>query len=96
MGYYTVHDIDENSDEVVQALIDVSGYGDGLKDESVKWYSCFDDMKRVSKMFPDTLIKVRGEGEDAGDIWEAYAKNGKIQVEKAVITTAPFDESKLK
>lgn len=64
--------------------------------DSVKWYSSDEDMKLISKKFPSALFTLNGEGEESGDVWVAYFKNGKMQKEVAVINLAPYDESKLK
>jgi hypothetical protein len=65
-------------------------------EESSKWYEHEEDMKSVSKKFPDALFTLRGEGEEAGDVWVKYFRNGKMQVEKAEIKLAGFDPKKLK
>lgn len=97
MGYYTRFDLTDNRKDIIQALGEVSGYGEEINTYSeLKWYTCEADMRKVSQMFPDRLVTVHGEGEEVGDIWSMYAKNGKIQFEKATIVVAPFDESKLK
>lgn len=95
MGYYTRYDISNNSPEVKQAINEISGYNDVECDE-IKWYQHKDHCTQVSKMFPDELITVDGEGEEQGDQWRAYYKDGKSQYCKAIITFEPFDESKLK
>lgn len=59
------------------------------------WYDHEDDLKEISAMFPDVLIKLYGEGEDAKDIWYKYFKGGKVQVCRAKIVFDEFDESKL-
>jgi hypothetical protein len=65
-------------------------------EEPCKWYDINEDMKKYSNQFPDVLFTINGEGEESGDIWCTYFKNGKRQEEIAEIQTAPFDESKLK
>ncbi len=50
-----------------------------------KWYSYQEDMIAFSKQFKDVVFKVHGEGEESGDIWDAYFLNGKSQVHKAKI-----------
>lgn len=98
MGYYTNFDASNNSDEVITTLQEISGYSGWYQGslDSAKWYSWKEHLKEASLKHPDTLITLSGEGEENGDIWQAYAKNGKLQVSKATITFEPFDESKLK
>lgn len=97
MGYYTYYDLSELSDEQIEAVNDVSGYNfSGKHDDSCKWYSWHEHMIEVSKLFPNDLLTISGDGEEQGDQWKAYFKNGKSQVCKAIITFEEFDESKLK
>lgn len=95
MGYYTNYDISDNDEDVIDAINEESGYGD-VQEDTIKWYSCREDMKRISLMFPDRVLSVSGEGEESGDIWTAYYKNGKEQFERAQIVIGEYDESKLK
>lgn len=65
-------------------------------DGDVKWYDHDKDMKKYSLQFPDIIFTLHGEGEDAGDLWVKYYKNGKVQECKAKIIFDSFDESALK
>lgn len=67
----------------------------GSLEDSCKWYEHEDDMKRLSKEFPEVVFQLNGEGEESGDVWVKYFKNGKMQVDKAEIKLAPFDATKL-
>ena len=60
-----------------------------------KWYDHEDDMKKLSLMFPDIVFDLYGEGDEAGDIWHKYFKNGKMQRCPAKICFDAYDESKL-
>lgn len=64
--------------------------------DSCKWYRHEIDMKAFSTLFPNLIFRLTGEGEDPGDIWKKYFKDGKVQVCHAKITYDPFDEGKLK
>ena len=64
--------------------------------EACKWYEWEQDLRSFSQGYPDTLFELTGSGEDNGDLWAAYFKNGKMQKCPAQITYEPFDESKLK
>lgn len=63
--------------------------------DAVKWYDHDDDMIEVSKMFPDVLFCLHGEGETSEDMWDAYYLNGKMQYCGAEIVYPPFDPEKL-
>lgn len=97
MGYYTNYDLTNLTDEQIEKVNEMSGYSftNQYVSDSVKWYSWNETMKEVSKLFPDQPLIIEGEGEEAGDIWKAYFKNGKSQIMEAKITFEEFDESKL-
>lgn len=105
MGYYTDYKItqsgeyvDENSLE--EELNNITGYGWGsdLSLYDAKWYDFDKDMKAFSKLHPNTIFQLDGEGEESPDIWRSYYKNGKHQSANTEIKIIhePFDESKLK
>ena len=63
--------------------------------EECKWYDHEDDMKVFSRKFPTLLFKLEGKGEESGDMWVKYFRDGKMQVCEAKITFDDYDESKL-
>ena len=67
-----------------------------VTEESCKWYDHEAEMKDISRRFPSVLFTLRGEGEESGDVWVKYFKNGKMQSSKAEIKLDPFDPKKLK
>lgn len=71
-------------------------YSSASFEDAVTWYDHEKDMKEVSKKFPHLLFKLKGEGDNAGDIWCKYFLAGKMQVCKAKITFEDFDKNKLK
>lgn len=108
MGYYTRYKLEPEGDAIAccptcgfsnhvshrsQIAAGLDGY-DPFGD-SCKWYSWKEDMCAYSLKYPDTLFTISGEGEDSEDIWKAYFKNGKVQVEHATFQIASFDPSKL-
>lgn len=111
MGYYTryelnVRNIDLNdADYLLQhAKIRVSEIDDGygtfgsLMDgnmEECKWYDYDADMKKISREHPGVLFELTGDGEEQGDQWITYYKDGKSQHCKAQITFEPYDPNKL-
>lgn len=72
------------------------GGGDWSTNDSVKWYDHQEFMKELSKLYPDVLFSLHGEGEESGDIWKKYFKNGKVQITEAVIQLDDFDEKLLR
>ena len=85
--------------ELESALAEeVSGYK--LEDflsgsDQTKWYTHEEDIKKFSKRFPTVLFTLKGEGEESGDMWFKYFKNGKMQVAMARIEFDSFNEGKL-
>ena len=103
MGYYTRYELETNDDHYdddgnlinhEEQIALISGYTNPFDDEC-KWYSHQDHMKKYSKLCPAIIFTLVGEGEEPGDLWKEYYLNGRIQVEKAVISIGDFDISKL-
>ena len=108
MGYYTDFTLEiehdgkpvkgKKVDEILLRLTDISQYN--FEDLEVwynhKWYDWKIHMRALSKEYPELLFTLDGKGEEHGDLWKAYFKNGKVQTAEAIIGFAPFDESKLK
>lgn len=46
-------------------------------DEEATWYDAEDDIKKLSKELPDITFCLSGSGEEGGDEWARYFKNGK-------------------
>jgi len=104
MGYYTIYTLcvlngneniisklrEENEDAMY--AIDENGVGRCM----AKWYKHEEELKSFSKRNPDILFKLEGEGEENGNLWVKYIKNGKVQVCYAKISFDEYDESKLK
>jgi hypothetical protein len=57
--------------------------------DTAKWYGYKDDVTDLSKKFPGLLFWISGEGEESGDIWKAWARNGRFKMVQARIV---FDE----
>lgn len=99
MGYSTRYELNvigesdpEIPHEVVIAKIVDYTY---LFEDACKWYDHDKDMREYSKKYPDLVFELSGEGEEAGDLWVKYYKDGLLQVCNAQITFEPFDPLKL-
>ena len=55
-----------------------------------RWYYFMEDCLNMSKMFPNVLIEVYGEGEEPGDIWKCRFKNFIYERIPAEIVFADF------
>lgn len=83
MGYQTYHQLtitpdDGTLEDHKERISEDAGYG-GLWEEPCKWYDHDDDMLEYSKLYPDVTFILDGDGEESGDIWRTWYKNGKSQ-----------------
>ena len=103
MGYITGYALDviKGDETLIGKFIDeceaascaIDEYGDTL--DYCKWYNHAEDLKEFSKKHPDALFMLSGEGEESGDIWKRYFRNGKSQLCEAKIVFEDYDENKL-
>lgn len=106
MGYYTDYTIEHDgaeklTEKMMAKLETISEYSfeeegpQSFRNSYAKWYEHEEHMRKFSKLYPKVVFTVTGEGEEGGDLWKRYYKNGKMQEAYAEITYSPFDESKL-
>ena len=69
---------------------------DGTCNEPCKWYDHEENMRALSKDYPDLLFELHGVGEENDDMWYTYFNNGKMQHCPAIIQYEDFDPKKLK
>lgn len=89
----TPNQTSENILDVIGKKYEEVGYILGGDDS--KWYDHEEQMKAISLEWPEQVFELRGEGEEAGDVWVKYFANGKMQESKANIQLDGFDPSKL-
>lgn len=104
MGYYTKYELSTDSSNNLEIIeyfrteCDSANYAlnsDGEYQDECKWYEHEKDMRDISRKFPETVFTLKGEGEQSGDIWREYYKNGRMQRTEAKIIFESFNESKL-
>lgn len=107
MGYYTKYNlsITKGGDEEKKVATDLSkvmGYGpssdpceffEDLLEEPMKWYEHEKDMKAISLKYLYLTFLLEGEGEESGDMWRKYFRNGMSHTITAKIVFEKFDES---
>lgn len=59
------------------ALTPSGNPGHWYPNESCKWYEHDEDMKYLSTRFPGVVFELSGSGEENGDIWRSWYKDGK-------------------
>lgn len=109
MGYYTRFDItakppipDEKLAQFEADFEVVTGYGINASRGEMglegKWYDHDKNMVKLSILYADHVFQLDGVGEEDGDVWRMYYRNGKSHSAetKVVVTHAPFDETKLR
>jgi hypothetical protein len=73
----------EDNDEISYALC-----RDGSTYENVKWYNHMESLEEMSRDIPGVMFHLAGEGEEAGDLWDAYFKDGRSEKIQARIIRA--------
>ena len=99
MGYYTRYklevlsgDVDEN--ELAVLFEKITDYPYDMLEDDMKWYDHKKHMVTISREYPNAIFELSGEGEEAGDLWKQYFKNGEMQVAEAKITFDLIDPDK--
>jgi hypothetical protein len=107
MGYQTSYELDlknagERTLEIMKEFLNFyeeAAYAldeNGGARDQVKWYDHEENLVEFSRKYPEIVFTLSGEGEDAGDMWKKYFRNGKKQIARAVIAFNEYDESKLR
>lgn len=110
MGYYTEYSLmtslpTENNKTLLKKIIKLARKNDesiafaiddnGDPQQRCKWYEHENDMRAISALHPGVLFTLSGDGEEQGDSWKKYFRDGNMQVAHAVIAFDEFDPTKL-
>lgn len=69
---------------------DPLGFVGGEFGDDMSWYDHDTDTVKLSVMFPYLLFILSGEGEEAGDIWKMWARNGQAhKVQARIVLDEP-------
>lgn len=98
MGYYTRYSLEiiEGNDYITDYKKEISKLSGFSFVDSCTWYDHDKDMIEYSKKYPNVVFCLSGEGQDTGDLWKSYYKNGLVQRCKAKIVYDNYNESQLK
>ena len=97
MGYYTYYELGVTPTDGVdheQEINTTTGYGDCFGYE-IKWYEHERHMRKYSTRYPKHLFELRGAGEENGDLWIEYYKNGQMQRCRGKVVYDDYDEALL-
>lgn len=102
MGYLTTYKLEIEKDgeqyvylpDAIKELLEIVEFDPF--DESCKWYDHAEDMIELSIRHKGTVFVLFGEGEDAGNLWRKYFKDGKTQESPAIISYIPYNENLLR
>ncbi len=79
------------TNEMAAYALDETGYSHN----DAKWYDHEEQLREFSRLYPDALFVLYGDGEGSDDFWYEYFKNGKMQSAPVRLEYDEFDESKL-
>ena len=86
MGYYTQYALtvdSEDREHHESRILEESGYS-SLED-GIKWYSHDEQLKAYSKANPGITFTLDGDGEEIGDVWRKWYRNGEVQEWRLVV-----------
>lgn len=108
MGYYTYFTLNvlnwkelnrQEQQRITGELRDMDVFediGDGYAYADAKWYDSDEDMYILSKRCPKALFSLEGDGEEDGDLWQVFYKNGMAQNANVRIERDEFDPKLLR
>ena len=95
MGYYTLFDLEIVPDQPIDfpdQFQQVTEYSlSTLESDSIKWYDCDSDMLTLSRMYPNHIFTLHGDGEEQDDKWQAVYVNGQVTKVYAELIYPPID-----
>lgn len=63
-----------------------------LNDSCIKWYGYQDSMIEASKLFPEHIFELEGQGEEHYDTWSCRYKNGEYECIEPEIVWPTFEK----
>ena len=69
---------DWDKERIEKAYADIESL-EFISNDTMKWYDHDEDMKELSKQYPDYVFELYGDGEETDDEWYTYYCNGEVQ-----------------
>lgn len=69
--------------EAFETTPDKLGRWDSVFEDGMKWYEWHNDCMAVSRRHPEALFLITGDGEESGDIWACFFRNGESEEHRA-------------
>lgn len=101
MGYMTnfkiyKYDGSDVTDDELQTLHNIAGYEfepftTYARLDGAKWYDCDNNMIELSKLYPEIMWVVEGDGEESDDYWQTHYYRGKSHSVTGYIAYPPPD-----
>lgn len=95
MGYYSDFSLEiiPENDTILKAIEhDETELAYIARGNRSKFYNHEETLVKISLKYPEYIFKLHGVGENEGDLWDKYFKNGKIQRCVAEIVIPPMTE----
>lgn len=86
---YTLHTDDHDADSHQENIEEMSRF---RLEESCSWYDHEKDMVKYSVQHPTVLFILDGDGEEPGDVWRKWFRNGQMRVWKANVKRPAFPD----
>lgn len=107
MGYYTTYTLTASDQEALNHIVNkrledeedesfikfLEKY-DNAFSGNCKGYEHESELAEASREFPEVLFTLEGHGEERGDSWIKYFKNG--QVNDSILTFSDFNPEKMR
>ena len=79
-SFNLVNGPEEQYNKLLKDIEEITGIKDVSEYESLsaKWYDADEDLKQLSKKYPDITFSVWGDGEDSEDVWQQFWHAGEV------------------
>ena len=80
--------------EAFEMAVDKLDPWNSVFDDGMKWYEWHSDCLAVSRRHPEALFLITGDGEESGDVWACFFRNGRSEEHRAPEWQPPLRPTK--